>query len=230
MLGDAVNDNGPDAGPAWQRRTEGETRWAVSAAVVAAIALQLSLPDQYALHPRWLLPSVGTALLVATVVMNLRQEGRGSSALRATSVGLTGLLSLANGVSAGRLINSLLNGHIDDARALLRWGGAIWLTNIVIFALWYWELDRGGPAARAAGDRRYPDLLFTQMATPEVAPPDWEPTFVDYVYLAFTNATAFSPTDVLPLTRWAKLLMLVQSAVSFSIVVLVIARAVNILN
>ena len=148
----------------------------------------------------------------------------------ATSVLLTALLSLANGDSAVRLINSLLNGHVDDARALLRWGGAIWLTNIVIFALWYWELDRGGPAARAAGDRRFPDLLFTQMSTPEVAPPEWEPTFVDYAYLAFTNATAFSPTDVLPLTRWAKLLMMLQSAVSFSIVVLVIARAVNILN
>jgi hypothetical protein len=222
----------PGAGdrPAWQRRTEGETRWAVSVAVAAAIGLQLSLPDQYALHPRLLLPAMGVALLVATVVMNVRQEGRGSNALRATSVLLTALLSLANGDSAVRLINSLLNGHVDDARALLRWGGAIWLTNIVIFALWYWELDRGGPAARAAGDRRFPDLLFTQMSTPEVAPPEWEPTFVDYAYLAFTNATAFSPTDVLPLTRWAKLLMMLQSAVSFSIVVLVIARAVNILN
>jgi uncharacterized membrane protein len=220
----------PGTGPAWQRGTEGETRWAVSAAVVVAIGLQLSLPDQYAMHPRWVLPSVGVALLAATVVMNLRQEGRGSRALRATSVLLTGLLSLANGVSAIRLIDSLIGGHIDNASLLLRWGGAIWLANLVIFALWYWELDRGGPAARAAGDRRYADLLFTQMATPEVAPPDWEPTFVDYFYLAFTNATAFSPTDVLPLTRWAKLLMMLQSALSFSLVILVIARAVNILN
>jgi uncharacterized membrane protein len=225
-----VNQADPGAGPAWLRRTEGEARWAVGGTVVVAIGLQMSLPNQYALHPRWLLPLGGAALLVATVVMNIRQERRGSNAVRATSVLLTALLSLANGVSAVRLIDSLLNGHIADATALLRWGGTIWLTNIVIFALWYWELDRGGPAARAAGHHRYPDLLFTQMATPEVAPDDWEPTFVDYFYLAFTNATAFSPTDVLPLTRWAKLLMLLQSAVSFSIVVLVIARAVNILN
>jgi len=230
MIGGAMNDHEKGAGPAWQRRTEGETRWAVSAAVVVAIGLQLSLPDQYAMHPRWLLPSVGAALLVATVVMNVRQEGRGSGALRATSLLLTGLLSLANVVSAVRLIDSLLGGHIENASLLLRWGGAIWLTNLVIFALWYWELDRGGPAARAEGERRFPDLLFTQMATPEVAPPDWEPTFVDYFYLAFTNATAFSPTDVLPLTRWAKLLMLLESAMSFSLVILVIARAVNILN
>lgn len=225
-----MNNNEKCAGPAWQRRTEGETRWAVTAAVVVAIGLQLSLPAQYAMHPRWLLPLVGAALLAATVVMNIRQEGRGSGALRATSLLLTGLLSLANAVSAARLIDSLLGGHIDNATLLLRWGGAIWLMNLVIFALWYWELDRGGPAARAEGERRFPDLLFTQITTPEVAPPDWEPTFVDYFYLAFTNATAFSPTDVLPLTRWAKLLMMLQSGVSFSIVILVIARAVNILN
>jgi len=110
---------------------------------------------------------------------------------------------------------------------LLLTGGAIWLTNVIAFGVWYWELDRGGPAARAHATRQHPDFLFAQMQTPELAPDDWEPAFVDYLYVSFTNAAAFSPTDVLPLSRWAKLTMLVQSAVSLSTVALVVARAVN---
>jgi uncharacterized membrane protein len=217
--------------PAWRRRTDGEPRWAASGAVCAAIALQLTLPAKLTMPPRWLLPSLGAALLIGLLVVNPRRIDRRSSSLRATSILLTGVMSLANAVSAGRLIAHLLNGTAtEDAAVLLRWGGAIWLTNVVVFALWYWELDRGGPAERAEGSRPYPDLLFPQMATPDIAPPTWEPRFVDYLYLAFTNATAFSPTDVLPLARWTKLMMLVQSAVSVSTLVLVVARAVNILR
>jgi uncharacterized membrane protein len=109
-------------------------------------------------------------------------------------------------------------------------GGAIWLTNIIVFALWYWEFDRGGPVARANGDRMYPDFLFAQMTSPQLAPPDWEPAFSDYLYLSFTNAAAFSPTDVLPLSRWAKMGMTAQAIVSVVTVALVVARAVNILK
>jgi uncharacterized membrane protein len=105
----------------------------------------------------------------------------------------------------------------------------VWATNVIAFALWYWEFDRGGPVHRAEGTSQHPDLLFPQMAAPELASPDWEPWFVDYLYLSFTNAAAFSPTDVMPLARWAKLTMLLQSAVSLAVGVLVIARAVNIL-
>jgi len=217
--------------PAWRRRTSGEARWAVSVAVAVAIGLQLSLPSKLAFPPRWLLPTTGLALLVGLVIANPRRIDHRSTRLRATSILLTGVMSIANAVSAGRLIANLLNGTAtEDAGVLLRWGGAIWLTNIVVFALWYWELDRGGPAARAEGAREYPDLLFEQMATPNIAPSNWEPQFVDYFYLAFTNATAFSPTDVIPLARWAKMMMLLQSVVSVSTLVLVIARAVNILK
>ena len=99
-----------------------------------------------------------------------------------------------------------------------------------MFGLWYWELDRGGPAARAEARRRYPDFMFPQMANPDLAPPDWTARFFDYLWLSYTNATAFSPTDVMPLSRWAKQLMLLQSAVSLSTVALVVARAVNILR
>src|SRR5919108_506861 len=104
-----------------------------------------------------------------------------------------------------------VDGAAPAARLMVN-GGSIYLTNIIAFALWYWELDRGGPAARTHGIKYYPDFLFPQMSSPDLAPPDWEPTFVDYLYLSFTNATAFSPTDVMPLRRWAKLTMLLQSA------------------
>ena len=119
---------------------------------------------------------------------------------------------------------------MTDAGSLLFNGGAVWLTNVIVFALWYWEADRGGPAARANARHEYPDFLFAQMTAPEMAPRDWEPRFLDYLYLSFTNATAFSPTDTLPLSRWAKLTMMAQSAVSLVTVALVIARAVNILR
>jgi len=217
--------------PAWRRRTIGEPRWAVSIAVGLAIGLQLSLPDSLAFPPRWLLPTIGLALLVGLVIANPRRIDHRSTRLRATSILLTGVMSIANAVSAGRLITHLLQGTAtEDAGLLLRWGGAIWLTNVVVFALWYWELDRGGPAARAEGVHEYPDLLFAQMETPNIAPADWEPQFLDYFYLAFTNATAFSPTDVIPLARWTKMMMLLQSVVSVSTLVLVVARAVNILR
>jgi uncharacterized membrane protein len=147
------------------------------------------------------------------------------------SILLIATLSFANASSAGRLIHALLNGTGgDDAPRLLASGGAIWLTNVIMFALWYWEFDRGGPAARTHGVRHLPDLLFPQMTSPEFAPDNWESTLLDYFYLSFTNATAFSPTDVMPLARWAKATMMLQSAVSLVVVALVIARAVNILK
>jgi len=145
---------------------------------------------------------------------------------------LIALISLANAWSAGRLIWEIVNrtGSTSDATTLLVTGGAIWVTNVIAFALWYWEFDRGGPVARALAIKPYPDFEFPQMTSPELAPPSWEPMFADYFYLSFTNATAFSPTDVMPLSRWAKMLMLVQSAVSLLLAALVIARAVNILR
>ncbi|MGZ4758401.1 MAG: hypothetical protein ACXV95_04995, partial [Acidimicrobiales bacterium] len=117
-----------------------------------------------------------------------------------------------------------------DAASLLLTGSAIWVTNVIVFALWYWDLDRGGPVARAHALHEHPDFVFPQMQAPELAKRDWEPAFADYFYLSFTNATAFSPTDVMPFSRWAKMTMLVQSAVSLVTVALVIARAVNILR
>jgi hypothetical protein len=109
------------------------------------------------------------------------------------------------------------------------WSAQIWLTNVIVFALWYWELDRGGPVARCLPHHRAPDFLFPQMANPDAAPPGWTPSFFDYVYTSFTNAAAFSPTDTMPLSEWAKALFMIQSSASLVTAVLVIARIANIL-
>lgn len=217
--------------PAWRRATRGEVRWASSAAVLAVMAIQLLLPARIAVHPQLLMPTVEFGLLACLVALNPHRIERRSRLYRGLGLALTLAIGGANAYSAGRLVHGLVEGTEHGAAGtLLLTGGAIWLTNVVIFGLGYWELDRGGPAARAYGERDVPDFLFVQMQSPELAPPHWEPAFLDYFYLSFTNSTAFSPTDVLPVTRRAKALMLVQSAVSLVTVVLVVARAVNILG
>jgi uncharacterized membrane protein len=215
--------------PAWLRPTQGEARWPVMLAVIAAIGLQLAVPQRLTIPPHWLLPVLEGVLLVILTVANPKRINHERRWLRVTSLALVGVASIANTYSAGRLIWRLVHGQEgSDASSLLVIGGAVWLTNVIIFALWYWEFDRGGPASRAHARRVYPDFQFPQMLTPDATHPDWEPTFVDYFYLSFTNATAFSPTDTMPMTRWAKMTMLSQSAVSLATVALVIARAVNI--
>ncbi len=217
--------------PAWLRPTKGERRWPVTIAVLVAVVLQLVIPSDLAFHPRQLLPVLEGLLFVALVIGNPHRINRESKALRLAGLGLVSLISLAVAWSAALLVEQLATGrgHVgDNAVDLLVNGGAIWLTNVIVFALWYWEFDRGGPAARAVARKRHPDFLFTQMTAPELVDRDWEPAFIDYLYLSFTNATAFSPTDTLPLSRWAKLAMMFQSAVSLVTVALVVARAVNI--
>jgi hypothetical protein len=218
--------------PAWRRATRGEPRWTVTAVILAAVALQLILPHRLILlRTVWALPALELVLLAGLIAGNPRRVEPRTRLLRYLGLALTGVISLANGWAAVRLVRDLVSGNGgDSAVPLLLTGGVIWVTNVIVFGLWYWEWDRGGPAMRAAGTVTHPDFLFPQMSTPDVAPPDWEPTYVDYLYLSFTNATAFSPTDVMPLRRWAKLTMLLQSAVSLVIVVLVVARAVNVLR
>jgi hypothetical protein len=217
--------------PAWRRLTVGEPRWPVTIAVVAALTMQATLPRHLILGPRWLLTGLGGVLLIALVAANPGRIDRTSTVLRSGSLALIGLLSIANGWSAGRLVYGLVTTtETADAPHLLLSGGAIWLVNVIAFALWYWEFDRDGPVGRMMGTRPYPDFQFPQMENPQLAPPEWEPRFADYFYTSFTNATAFSPTDVMPLSRWAKLTMLAQSAISLTTVALVVARAVNILK
>ncbi|WP_329585669.1 hypothetical protein OG500_33540 [Kitasatospora sp. NBC_01250] len=220
------------AKPVWRTETEAEQRWTVTAVILIAVALQLAMPDRLSIHPRWMLPALELGLLVALVVLNPHPRlGTSSRALRALSLALVAAISLANGWAAVKLVRDLVHGSgASSALPLLGTGGAVWATNVIAFALWYWEWDRGGPAARARGTADYPDFLFPQMQQQGLAPEEWEPGFLDYLYVAYTNATAFSPTDTMPLSLWAKLLMMLQSAVSLLTVLLVVARAVNILQ
>lgn len=216
--------------PAWRRRTAGEHRWPTALAVLAAIALQLPLPSSIVPAGRWALPAVEAGVLVVLAAANPFRIDRESSVLRMLALATLVVVALANGWTVVLLVRRILTHEPITPGSLLVAGGAIWLTNVIVFGLAYWEFDRGGPAVRASGRRQVPDFLFAQMQSPDLAPPDWEPTFTDYLYLAFTNATAFSPTDVLPLSRWAKLLMMFQSAVAVILVALVVARAVNVLG
>jgi hypothetical protein len=218
--------------PAWRRHTEGEHRWPAGVAITTAVALQLALPARLALPPRYLLPGLEMLLLIGLTAANPGRIDRREMRLRVAGIALIAAVSIANIGSATRLVVELLRGGpiVDSASTLVLNGGSIYITNIIAFALLYWELDRGGPAARTHGVECYPDFLFPQMSAPDMAPAEWEPTFVDYLYLSFTNATAFSPTDVLPLTRQAKVAMGLQSAVALATVALVISRAINVLK
>jgi uncharacterized membrane protein len=229
-LAQGVGRQGARARPAWQRATVGELRWPVGLVVGAMIVLQLSLPTRLTLTGRWLLPSIELVLGTVLVISDPRRFTRRSPRLRLLGMLLIGTASVANGWSAVGLVTGIVQGHEgNDAAALLVTAGNIWLTNVIVFALWYWELDRGGPAARAMALNPRPDFLFPEMTAPELAGAEWKPLFVDYLYVAFTNATAFSPTDTLPFSRWSKLAMMLQSTISLATGVLVIARAVNIL-
>lgn len=218
----------PPHRPGWLRPATGEERWPAALAIGVAVALQFLLPGRLVIGPRFLLPALESVLALFLLAANPRQVDRRSRGLRGASVVLIALTTLVNAWSSVELVRELIGGSPTGATSLLATGASIYLTNIIVFSLWYWEWDRGGPVARAHGDRPYPDLLFPQMAGAHLAPPEWRPTFVDYLYVSYTNATAFSPTDTMPMSRWTKLLFLVQSAIALAVAALVIARAVNI--
>lgn len=146
------------------------------------------------------------------------------------SIGLIAVVTAANFAAEGLLVHYLLKGGGSGGRSLVLSAAQIWFTNVAVFGLWFWEVDRGGPHMRTAPEPRAPDFLFPQMGAPESSPRGWRPAFLDYLYVAFTNASAFSPTDAMPLSVRIKSLMLIESIASFLTVGLVAARAVNILN
>ncbi|MEU8615202.1 hypothetical protein AB0C29_45175 [Actinoplanes sp. NPDC048791] len=220
-----------DARPFWRRLSRGEQRWPFALAIAVMIALQLTLPERYSLGAWWVLPAVEVVVIGALVAANPGRLERRTPMLRRLSLGLIAVASLGTAWSVVRLVVDIAGGgDTGSAAELLGSGAAIWLINVLTFAVWYWELDRGGALERAAGTDPYPDFLFPQMTAPDMAPKEWRPQFADYLYLAFTNATAFSPTDTLPLSRWAKLTMMLQSAISLVTAALVVAKAVNALG
>ena len=222
---------GGDDAVAWGVASHGEPRWPALLAVLAAIALQLVLPDSLirGLGSRALIPALEGALIFVLLIVNPGHISTEQSRLRVIGLALIGLTSAANVISLTDLLHALLYGSRAGGRPLIYASVPIWLTNVTVFGLWYWELDRGGPAARQTPGHRRPDFLFPQMSTPGSSP-GWAPSFLDYLYTSFTNATAFSPTDTMPLTAWAKVLMMLQSLASLVTVAVVISRAVNILS
>jgi hypothetical protein len=202
----------------------------MAGAVLAAIVLTILLPDAIRVGPRWFLPLVEGVLLVILILGDPGRINRRTRELRMVSIVLVSVLVLATLWSTGQLIDDLIQGgpETNSATELLTAGTAIWFSNIIAFALLYWEVDGGGAAARAHEVATHTDFAFPQVINPRLAEPGWRPRFVDYLYLGYTNATAFSPTDVMPLAPWAKLTMAVQSFISIAILGLVIARAVNV--
>ena len=212
-------------------RWDPEPRWPALIAVIAVGGLYLALPPYLIIGPRWLFPAVVIGLLIPTVITHRVGKHRIN---RILGFAVTGLVTVGMIVSVILLI-AALPAHRESPTELLLSAASLWATNILVFALWYWRLDAGGPHGR---DSRlgHPDgaFLFPQMAMPpeakvEAGQHTWSPNFVDYLFLAFNTSTAFSPTDVPVLARWGKVLMMLQSIISLTVLALLAARAVNIL-
>jgi uncharacterized membrane protein len=206
-----------------------EPFWPAQLTVLAAITIHLLLPERLTVGPRWLVSAFEAALLVGMFVVTPNQIEDEHPRRRRIALGLTAFVSVANIYSLAALTHYLLHHNVSQGRALIGAGALIWLTNFLIFALWYWEIDRGGPGRRSAGHDGPPDFLFPQMADDRIEPLSWRPKFFDYLYVSLTNAMAFSPTDTMPLTSMAKGIMGIQSLVSLVTIGLIVSRAVNIL-
>jgi uncharacterized membrane protein len=215
-----------------ESQVQGEKRWPMAITLVVAIALPFLLPPRFSLGPRWIIPAFEALLLVALMVTDPGRIDRRSTVVRGLSIALVVILVLGAAVATVRLVVDLVRGgpETNSPGELLRIGSLVWIYVIITFSFLYWELDGGGPEARARSAPEYLDLAFPEHLNPHVSRPDWRPEFFDYLYLGFTDATAFSPTDVMPLARWVKLAMASQATACLVIMGLVIARAVNILK
>ncbi len=211
----------------------GEPRWPMAAAVLATGLLRAFLPSQLrAGDSRWLYLIVIAALLGILVIGDPGRIDRDKRWLRLTTGSLIALISVVNATAAIKLVVNILDtaNFTNNAHVLLVSGAAIWLTNVIAFGLWYWDVDRGGAAARARGATEHPAFIFPEMINPQFVLTGWYPRFVDYLHLSFTAATAFSPTDVSAVKPWAKLMMMAEESISLIVALLVVARAVNILK
>ena len=209
-----------------------EPRWPVVLATLAAILMVVLLPERVVLFPAWFPYVIGIALILPMAAVGLSAEKarwlRVERTIMLLFIVAMGVGTLANLAS---LIGAMVrrSGEVGGLQ-LFASSIVVWVSNVLIFSLLYWRIDRGGPEARANNAGTKPDWLFPQAGAPEDAPPDWRPTFVDYLFLGFSTATAFSPTDALPLTSRAKMLMMLESTMSLGTIVVVAARAINILG
>jgi hypothetical protein len=220
----------------------GEARLPAVIAVLAAIALYALLPETLLVVPRLVIPVLGGLLLIALTVVNPRRLTRETRFSRIASLALVALIGLANTVALVMLLRALLASQVQDGRSLLIAALQVWLTNIIVFGLAFWELDRGGPVTRTQkpreqlppADFRFSqdenDDAITEVAVGSSKRAGWVPALHDYLYVSLTNSTAFSPTDTMPLTGRAKLLMGVECTSALVVSVLVISRGVSILQ
>jgi uncharacterized membrane protein len=214
----------------------GEPRWPIVLAVgvytTMTIALRLVEPHRESLGPPWLVPGIEISMLAVLALADPARIGTRARWMRGFSIVLILSLLAVALLSSVVLITELVRGGTvtNSGSSLLTSGALIWLGNVLVFGLLYWQLDSGGPLARHERPLVRPDFAFSQQLSPELSTPDWRPQYVDYLILGFTTSTAFSPTDVLPMSHWAKLTMALQSLVSLTVIGLVIARAVNVFS
>jgi uncharacterized membrane protein len=202
----------------------------MATAVLAATFLYVGMPHRGRVPGWWLGPVLQLALLGLLIAHDPGRIDRRSATVQRLMATLLVIMTAGTAVAVIVLAYDILVAVRGvTATVLLGRGAAIWVENVIVFSLWYWQFDRGGPAERAAGSPILASFAFPENATPELAPAGWRPAYPDYLYLAYTNATAFSPTDTLPVRRWAKLTMMIQSTLSLVIAILVIARAINVL-
>jgi uncharacterized membrane protein len=213
-----------------ERIEKGDPYWPPQLAIGVAIGLNFTLTERITIGPTWLLPAVELVLLLVLVVVAPRRATAHAAGRRHFALAVVGFVSLTNVVSLSLLVHYLVNGGKAGGHALIGSGAALWLTSVLLFSVWYWELDRGGPVVRFLRPDVLPDFQFPQMENPQLAPQGWRPGFLDYLYLSLTNAMAFSPTDAMPLTHTAKTVMALQSVAALVTVGLVVARAVNVLG
>lgn len=212
------------------RIAKGDPFWPSQVAVGLAIGLNLALSEKVTVGPGWPVAAGEGVLLLFLVSLVRGRADRRQPTIRRFALGVIGLVSLINIVNLGLLVHYLLKGGHAQGDQLIGSGLVLWLTSVLLFGVWYWELDRGGPVERhLATNALPPDFLFPQM-DPDLKMPRWRAGFGDYLYLSLTNATAFSPTDTMPLTLTAKSVMALQSVTAFVTLGLVVARAVNILS
>jgi hypothetical protein len=211
----------------------GEHWWPVALAIAVVAGMHVALPTQYRVHPVWVVPVVLLVLITVLIVGDPGRIDRQRTWLRVVTSIMIAFITLANLSAAVRLVIDILTGSrlfANNAGGLLAAGGVIWVTNVIAFGLWYWDLDRGGAAARAHQPFRHPAFVFPEMQHLDFMPGGWVPRFIDYISLAFWTATAVSPTDISAIRPWAKLLMMLEAAGSIALAALVIARAINILK
>jgi uncharacterized membrane protein len=212
----------------WEMKTEPEPRWWAFLAMLVVVAGQWWVSSSLELQPVWLFPALAALLLLVSLGIYLPLRSDPPKLLRMLALGLVTVVVIANAASLGLLIKGVFAGTTLSPMSLLVTGLVLWLVNLTNFALLYWEMDGGGPEERAEGYRSYPDLLFMQQQQPGWGPADWKPTFGDYMYLSLTSATAFSPTDTMPLSKPAKFAMGIESILSLAILAVLVSRAVNV--